>query len=224
MAVTNQTGVKQSRGNDSVGAPQTSDSVARDEPSEREHAEARAVAEIEARKAKDAIDQARRKLDADQAEAQRVATIVLPVDATDAQIDELAVSTARAGIRVNLSTRALAEAEEAAKPILEQAAKASRAAQRRRLLESQARVAERFRSEFPEAVDKLFRLFIEAHAIEMAAENLPNDRTEGEEGFVSAFRFSNALPPVSLRVQVIGGDGKPMWEGDQNSDVASQWF
>jgi hypothetical protein len=183
--------------------------------------EARASIEIEARKATAAVDLARRKLEADEAAAQLVAATVLPLNATDARIDELALAELRVSKRVGLSKRVLATAEEAAKPIVEQAARAARDAARREAFEDHAEIIERFQAEYPEAVGKLWLLFAEAHAAEMAGQRFSKDLAEGEESFISAFRFSSVSPPVALRVQVIGAGGVVMWQGDQNSDVAS---
>lgn len=186
--------------------------------------EAQAKIEIEARKATEAVDQARRKLEADEVAAQHVAATVLPLDATDAQIDELALATLRATKRVELSKRSLAATEEAARPIVEQAAEIARAAAWREAIEDQAEIVDRFRSEYPEVVNKLWRLFVEAHAFEMTAQKLLKDRVEGEEPYVSAFRFTGPYPPIAICIQAIGIGGEVIWQGDQNSDVDSQQF
>jgi hypothetical protein len=185
----------------------------------------RAKIELDARKATELVEQARRKFEADEAAAKLAAATELPLDVTDAQIDELALARVRASIRADVSKRALAAAEEAAKPIVEQAARLAREAERREAFEDQAEIVERFRSEYPEAASKLLRLFAEAHAIEMAGAKLGNkDLSEGEESFVSAFHFARPDPPSRILVQVLDRSGVVMWQGDQNSDVASQQF
>lgn len=187
-------------------------------------AEARAQAEIEARKATERVDQARSKLDADKAAQERVAATTLPLDATDAQIDELALATVRINTRVGLSERALAAAEVAAKAIVEEAARAACAEEHRRIFTDQNDVVERFRGEYPQAVAKLFLLFSEAHAIQMDGQKLAMNPVAGEDPYMSVFRFSSNSPPATLRILVLDGAHEVVWQGDQNSDVQSYFL
>lgn len=183
----------------------------------------RARIELDAHIATEAVEQARRKFEADQAALARLeAETDLPPNATDAQIKDHLGATDVARVRVRQSKRAFEAAQEAAKSIVEQAAKAAREAERRRTMQEQAEIVERFRAEYPTAVSNLLRLFAEAHAIEMAAQKLAEVRVDGVEPYVSAFRFSSPFGPSALRIQILGRGGDVIWQGDQNTDVESQ--
>lgn len=186
--------------------------------------EARARLELEGRKVTDAVDHARGKYEAAQAALARLeAETDLPPSATDAQIKDHLLATEVARVRFRQSERGLDTAEVACKLIHEQITKLAHDDARREAIADQAKIVERFCSEFPEIMNTLLRLFAEAHAIESVGLKLNGeDLVEGEERYVPAFCFKGHLPPIALRVQVIGGDGEVIWQGDHNSDVASQ--
>ncbi len=185
--------------------------------------EARAKLELETRQAAAAADEARRKVEAEQAALARLeAETDLPANATDAQIKEHLMATEVARVRLRQSKRGAEAAEAAAKALVERAASVTREAERQRAFEDQAAIIDRFRATYPVAVDTLFRLFVEAHAIEMAGFKLGG--AEGEERYVGAFRFREPDPPRALRVQLIGSGGRVIWQGDTNNDVATQEF
>ena len=180
--------------------------------------------ELEGRKVTDALDHARSKHEAAQAALARLkAETDLPPSATDAQIKDHLLATEVARVRFRQSERSLDTAEAAYKLIHEQITKLAHEDARREVIADQAEIVERFRSEFPEITNRLLRLFAEAHAIEsVGLKPSGEDLVEGEESYVPEFCFRGHLPPIALRVQVIGGDGEVIWQGDHNGDVASQ--
>ena len=185
--------------------------------------EAQAKLELEARKVTDAVNQARSKYEASHAALARLeAEVDLPPSATDAQIKDHLLATDIARVRFRQSERSLDTAEAACKLIHEQVTKLARDDARREAIADQAEIVARCRSEYPEVVNKLLRLFAEAHAIESMGAELNKNLAEGDDPYVSAFLFTDIGKPTLLRVQVIGGSGEVMWQGDQNSDVASQ--
>jgi hypothetical protein len=184
--------------------------------------EAQADLEIEARQATEAVTEARRKCEADAAALARLeAEADFPPSATDAQISEHLLSTEVARVRARQSKRALDAAEEAAKTIVERAAREAAKAERRRTLEAQREAVDRFYREYDGLVGGLYALFLAAHAAEMAAGDASKGAEEGEERYASAFQFSSRGPIANVRIKVIDRGGSAMWEGDLKSDVAS---
>jgi hypothetical protein len=147
----------------------------------------------------------------------------LDPNASDEAIEKHLTRTAVARTRVSLSDKRLAGLEAAKQEIAGRAAIAEREANYQRAVEDQAEAVAQFRAKFPEAMADLYRVLVGANLAESRIWDLAKKLPEGKAQPPSVFRF-HGRDPVHVRVQLLDRGGNILWQGDENTDVASQDF